>query len=591
MILQSLYRDADRIFKQTGQSEELPSMYELKPLRWILRIPREASKVAFFERLEGEGRKGERGIVLPLPSAKRTSAILPFLLADSPAYVLGVVFDADLVAKDPDKVAKQVADKHRSFVAQVVQCHRECDADYLEPVVRFLDNWDPSNPTPPLPAEMTSADTVTLAVEGDALPVERDDVRRFWARRFSPDVDSGSTIGQCLLSGVVGPVEEMMPVAVKGVPGGQATGTHLVSANFGAAESYGLARATTSPISRDAGERFGKALNALLASSTNCTKIQKIAFVYWAAADSTPGLFAFDETPTSDQVRGMIRAVREGRPWCDLPDATRFCLFGISANVARAVVRSTVETTIGDIGAAQARWFARLEIVGPDGVPGPPLGVKKLAVAPYREFKDIAPGVEDALVQAALFGRPLPAFLTQLVVQRCRVDHEHRVTYPRAALLKALLSQDPPLKDKNMTEETTDDMPAAYHCGRLFAELEDIQKQALPGINATIADKYYGSASASPASVFGILLSGAQNHLGKLRKEKEGAYQGAVRRLESILSAIGDFPKTLALRDQALFSLGYYHHRAATRREIAERSAAKTRAAQSDETTTTETNQ
>jgi CRISPR-associated protein Csd1 len=118
-------------------------------------------------------------------------------------------------------------------------------------------------------------------------------------------------------------------------------------------------------------------------------------------------------------------------------------------------------------------------------------------------------------------------------------------------------------------------MPAAYHCGRLFAELEDIQHQALPGINATIGDKFFGSASASPASVFGILLAGAQNHLSNLRKTREGAYHGAQKRLEEILSEIGDFPTTLPLKEQALFSLGYYHHRAAKRKDIAERSAAK----------------
>ena len=126
-----------------------------------------------------------------------------------------------------------------------------------------------------------------------------------------------------------------------------------------------------------------------------------------------------------------------------------------------------------------------------------------------------------------------------------------------------------------MTQEVTGARPAAYHCGRLFAELEEIQKAAIPGINAGISDKFFGAASTAPASVFGQLLGGAQDHLGKLRRIREGAYYGAEKRLEEIMSEIGDFPLTLSLRDQALFSLGYYHHRAAKRKDIADRTAAK----------------
>ena len=42
----------------------------------------------------------------------------------------------------------------------------------------------------------------------------------------------------------------------------------------------------------------------------------------------------------------------------------------------------------------------------------------------------------------------------------------------------------------------------AYLLGRLFAVLERIQYQALGELNAGIADRYYGSASAVPFSVF-----------------------------------------------------------------------------------------
>lgn len=59
----------------------------------------------------------------------------------------------------------------------------------------------------------------------------------------------------------------------------------------------------------------------------------------------------------------------------------------------------------------------------------------------------------------------------------------------------------------------TGNQDPAYLCGRLLAELNEIQRQALGQTNATVIDKFYGSASSAPASVFGNLLDNAQNHL------------------------------------------------------------------------------
>jgi CRISPR-associated protein Csd1 len=108
----------------------------------------------------------------------------------------------------------------------------------------------------------------------------------------------------------------------------------------------------------------------------------------------------------------------------------------------------------------------------------------------------------------------------------------------------------------------------------LLALLEEIQWQAIHGINTTLVDRFFGAASTAPASVFGNLLSDTQAHLGKLRKTHGGAYFALQQRLEEVLAPLPAFPKTLTLQDQALFSLGYYHQRAADRAAIAERKAA-----------------
>lgn len=96
----------------------------------------------------------------------------------------------------------------------------------------------------------------------------------------------------------------------------------------------------------------------------------------------------------------------------------------------------------------------------------------------------------------------------------------------------------------------------AYRLGRLFAVLEMAQRRALPTANATIRDRFYSAASATPASVFPRLLRTYQHHLGKL---ETGARIYFEQLAQEILAPVVDFPAHLNLADQGLFALGYYH--------------------------------
>jgi CRISPR-associated protein Csd1 len=141
------------------------------------------------------------------------------------------------------------------------------------------------------------------------------------------------------------------------------------------------------------------------------------------------------------------------------------------------------------------------------------------------------------------------------------------VDRPRAALIKLVLAYG---KEENVEEGI------AYHCGRLLAELEAIQAAAIPGAGATMTDKYYGMASTAPATAFGMLLRHSQPHMSKLRRDKPGLAYILQERVEEITAQIGgSFPRTLTLRDQGVFALGYYGQRAATRAERRERWEAK----------------
>lgn len=102
----------------------------------------------------------------------------------------------------------------------------------------------------------------------------------------------------------------------------------------------------------------------------------------------------------------------------------------------------------------------------------------------------------------------------------------------------------------------------AYLMGRLFAVLERIQNQSLGDVNAGIADRYYGSASAVPFSVFPRLLSGAKHHLSRLRKDKAGMAVNLDKDLGDIISKLPEtFPRHLSIDEQGRFAIGYYHQK------------------------------
>lgn len=126
-----------------------------------------------------------------------------------------------------------------------------------------------------------------------------------------------------------------------------------------------------------------------------------------------------------------------------------------------------------------------------------------------------------------------------------------------------------------MAELDQTNVQPAYLCGRLLAVLDRIQGLAIKGANTGIVDKFYGSASSAPASVFGTLMHGAQAHMGKLKRDMPGAHHRLEEQLEAIALPLREFPKTLTLEEQGLFALGFYHQRAADRLAAKERSEAR----------------
>jgi CRISPR-associated protein Csd1 len=243
-----------------------------------------------------------------------------------------------------------------------------------------------------------------------------------------------------------------------------------------------------------------------------------------------------------------------------------------------------MDTTVGHIKDRVAAWFRGQAIVDAWGDEPRPWGIPILAAATVRDPKKIPALTYRGLLHAALSGAPLPWSLLTQTLQRVRVrsvnpksgkQKEDLVTHPQAALIKLFFTTHHLIEEDTMVALQEDHPEAAYQCGRLLAVLEDIQYAADKEVGATIIDRFYGTASSAPASVFGRLLRGAQPHLSKLEPPAEAALQNRLAEILGRIDAQEGFPKTLDLQQQGFFALGYYHQRAAARAARIEAKKAK----------------
>jgi len=557
MLLQQLAADADRIV-----GELPPPMYDRKPVKWIIELDMSGEFLGIVLQT-GDGGPKDKGKLMLVPYVKRTSGLRPLLLADTVTYVLG------MAPQD-----RRVEEKHAAFLELAERCASTTGVPEVAAVVELLkrlrQEWE-------IDAEVAPDDVVSFRVDGTHV-VDIAAVRAFWANEVtgSEGEDFSGHARQCLVCDERAPIPSKVPVPVKGIPGGQSAGTALVAVNSKAFESYGLDRATTSGVCQSCGERFGKALNALLKSEANRLRVGPTVFVFWTQKDVGFDFVTHLSKPDVDQVRSLLSSHRSGVTSAAVDDSA-FYATALSANSARAVVRDWLSTTVATAKRNLCRWFELTRQVDAWGKEGAPVGVYRLAAAPYRDAsKQMHPALPGLLVRAALHGERMPAGIISAVLLRLRA--ESNVTYEQAVLLKVALLSINPGKESYMSSLETEETSVAYSCGRALAVLEAIQRRALGKVNSTIVDKYFAAASSTPASVFGRLLSGAQPHLAKMRKSEQtkGAAVALERRLEEVLAPIDAFPTTLSLRDQALFALGYYHQRAADRAASSSKSAGET---------------
>lgn len=334
--------------------------------------------------------------------------------------------------------------------------------------------------------------------------------------------------------------------------------------------SYGKKQGFAFPVGKQAMFEYTTALNTLLAGE-NRFRIGDVTTVCWGAkptpleeslASMINGGGKDNPDEHIDAVKTLYKSLYNGK--YTKPDGKeKFYLLGLSPNSARIVVRFWHETTVAALSESIAAWYDDLQMVRGENSPYPeymPLPRLLGNLVLDGKMENLPSDLIAQVTDAALNNRVLPVSLLQAALRRNKA--EQKITYGRASLLKAYINRAIRAgRLKNMKELTMsldrNRQDIGYVLGRLFAVLEKTQAEANPGLNATIVDRYFGSASSTPIAVFGTLMRLLPHHLNKL--EFEGRAVQLQWEIRQILEHCQRFPNHLNLEQQGLFAIGYYH--------------------------------
>ena len=569
MILQRLNDYYERLRREKPQMTPRYG-FQKKEIPFIIEIDKEGNFVQLIDTRIKEGKKlvGQHYLVPAERSRSgKNSWQVANVLWDHPGYLLGVN------PKNEEMGHKQ----HQTFMQLLNDILTEApDDERLLALLHFLRKGDFSQIEEDEHWEeiLKKMPFMSFRLRGDdRLIAQRDNVTRYVENNRQKEHSSF-----CPVRGQEDAPARLHP-KIKGVWGAQSSGAALVSFNLSAFNSYGKSQGENAPVGEQAAFAYTTALNTLLDDDRHTLHMGGVTVVFWSreANPLEEIVKAFFGTAARHNTQEETESIKTlfKAPWSGTnpedEDTTPFYVLGLSPNAARISVRFWYEGSTGKTLQNIRRYFDELKIVKrfenePDLIP---LGRLLLSIALEGKWDNVPPNLTGALFMAAIGGGRFPDQLLAATIRRIRAEAGKRdkntgnraefIPYERAALLKALLIRNHH-KEISMSLDHTRQEPA-YILGRLFAVLENLQSRAQGKINASIRERYYGSASTTPISVFPTLLNLSTHHLAKL--ENEGAKQWFDRQIAEILDKLNEWPTHLSLKDQALFALGYYHQRAA----------------------------
>lgn len=520
--------------------------------------------------LKQEEVKGKKTVWVPqmlrVPEmVTRSSGISANFLCDNSKYMLGL---------DESGTSQRVLECFAAARERHLSLLKDTEGEMARAVRLFFETWDPVKVAEcdvirERQEEVTDGGNLIFCM---GMQFAQDDpyIKDTW-ERSRMEISGEEQAGICLVTGQKTEISRIHKV-IKGVPGAQSSGASLVSFNAPSFESYGKEQSYNAPVGKFAEFAYTTALNYLLSQREYTFQLGDSMIVFWAESGKEEYQAAFfdcvdPKKDNQEEIRGIFDNLK--KQWkveyqdVELNPDQKFYILSLAPNAARLSVRFFYQDSFGNMLNNLAAHYDRMSVVKPAWANDWYLGIRSMlgeTVNQNSKDKMPVPNMAASVLKAILSGTRYPASLYTDVLIRIRAE-QGTVTWGRAGIIKAYLIRNGNWKEGEkymaLNEESRD---TAYVLGRLFSVLESIQMEANPGIKATIRDRYFNSACATPASIFPVLIKLKNSHVKKLERDKGSAKVYYEKLLTEIMEKLGDrFPARLSLEDQGKFILGYYH--------------------------------
>lgn len=567
-----------------AEGKILPDGYSKVNIHYLICLNADGEIEAIINYQEKVQNKTDKGKVkekwIPriekMPQRTEKPGIDSNIVEHRPLYIFGLNWEDERFT--PDDRTGKARKSHDAFVKTNLEFLEGVNSPVVNAYRNFLKTWKPENETENDNLLMLgknygkSGFAFCLTGSPDLMLHNDVQIRQKWGQVYhgkSAENKQGY-VAQCAVSG------EKCEIArihnkIKGVYGGLATGSVLIGFNNPSENSYGNGQSYNSNISQTIMKKYTEALNFLLGSSKHKILLDDMTIVFWAMDTSETcedTLLAMlcgqsdkmNAAETESMLNNLLESGRRGKVTegrlqsLDMiePDVD-FYMIGLKPNSSRLSVKFIFRKKYADILWNIARFQNDMQ-VSEEIRPVSFSRIKEELRSPKSTSEKINPALLTKLFESVIYGCEYPFALLETVVRRVKTDGDKSVNGVRVGIIKAYINR----KDKK--EEfgvalDKENCGSAYVCGRLFAVLEKLQRDASDTkLNRTIKDAYFASASTKPAMVFPKLIKLAQNHLNKV---KSPSYYNIL--LGEIMDKLnGEFPETFSLQDQGRFIIGYY---------------------------------
>lgn len=573
------------------ENSDIPRLgYSRTGVSYALNISKEGELLGIIPlKIPGENGKKlvPQKMIVP-EQEKKSVGIKSNFLCENSSYTMGI----GKIDEEDEAKRKKKQDRIKECFEAFKELHNKIlkDVKCIEAnaLLNFVNKWDADNAESNIVLKDHLEDFYTGAnivfrLDGAGYIHHNKTILKAWE---GYKTDSGnSKIMKCLDCGENANVARLHP-NIKGVRGAQSVGAAIVSFNDRAYESYGREKeqGLNAPVSEYASFAYTTVLNSMLSDNAHKQYFGDTTVVFWAESlqkgyQDFASLFIDpgelkEDNPKFERDKGAIKEVKtilkkisDGEIIGDYSSAfdkeVKFYILGLAPNAARLSVRFFIVNSFGDFIEKVSRHYRDLYIEKQFQDEQDLLSLWRLlneTVSPKSSDKAASPLLSGSVLRSILTGSPYPMALLSSIMVRIRA--EHSISYYKAAIIKAYL-----LRNSNKFREVLtvslneQSNNKAYLLGRLFAVLEKAQQDSSEGqLKATIRDRYFTSACATPASVFPILLRLSQHHI----KKAEYGYLND-NKVSKILDMLEmeekPIPAHLPLEEQGVFVLGYYHQK------------------------------